>query len=96
MVRGTIPQRRPFTSMTRMDVWKHAHDTIGEVTPSSASRSDKSPSKSRMQSGGTASFASPRSARTASIKRSGVNAEADSSACCSNGRESVLIGCDGE
>jgi hypothetical protein len=42
------------------------------------------------QSAGTPSFASPRSARTASINRSGVNAEADSSACCSNGREFVL------
>ena len=88
MVRGTIPQGTPFSVMARMDVWKHAHDFTGDVRPSSASLSDRSPSKSSTHSGGTGSFAKLRSARTASISRSGVNAEGDSSECCNRGESS--------
>src|SRR5512134_468717 len=51
MVRGTIPQGTPFSVMARMDVWKHAHDFTGDVRPSSASLSDRSPSKSSTHNG---------------------------------------------
>jgi DNA-directed RNA polymerase specialized sigma24 family protein len=52
--------------------------TGGDVRPSSASLSDRSPSKSSTHNGGPGSVAKLRSARTASISRSGVNAEGDS------------------
>jgi len=48
-------------------------------------------SKSSTHNGGTASTANPRAVRTASISRSGVNAEGDSSACCNNVSELMLI-----
>ena len=35
MSRSALPQKRPSRVMTRMEVWKHAQDVIGDVMPSS-------------------------------------------------------------